>query len=116
MGQMRSANAPPKPGDIVVFFYAPRDAEDPGFYGWAIVTEWYDNRGWREIYFRPVSPSDSLKMRPWWDDQARALAVRIRGKMTRATLWGMPANVAKELRNGLMGWATGVSPRSETPN
>jgi hypothetical protein len=36
-------SSPPKPGDQIVFFYAPHDNNDPGFYGWAIITQWIDD-------------------------------------------------------------------------
>jgi hypothetical protein len=59
----------PQPGDTVIFFYAPSGAEEPGFYGLAVVLEWYDVSS-SPLYFRPTSPSDFLKMCPWWDDEA----------------------------------------------
>ena len=43
---------PPRPGDTVVFFYAPAGGHDPGFYGWAVITEWLPEHD--EMYFRPV--------------------------------------------------------------
>ncbi len=67
----------PEPGDRVVFYYAKTGATEPGFYGWAVVLEAYEN----ELYFRAVRPTDELKMHPWWDARAEKLADRIRGKM-----------------------------------
>lgn len=41
-----AGRASPKPGDRVVFFYAPSGGIEPGFYGWAIVLDWHeDQRG-----------------------------------------------------------------------
>ncbi len=44
--------------------------------------------GFREatpLYFRPVTPSDYLKMRPWWGHARAALADEIRGTMKQGT-------------------------------
>jgi hypothetical protein len=95
----------PSPGDVVVFFYAPASGNDPGFYGWAVVTEWAHS----QLYFTPVSPSNQLKMHPWWDDRARALADAIRGKMTQATMWPMSVEQVRELRRGVTSWINGAT-------
>ena len=79
VGKILPSSENPVPGDIVVFFYAPSGGEDPGFYGWAIIVEWYRGNGNKDIYFRPVSPSDHLKMHPWWDKTSQELANKIRG-------------------------------------
>ena len=62
VGRKASASSP-KPGDRVVFFYAPSGGIEPGFYGWAVVLDWHEDE--RGMYFRPVVPSDHLKMHPW---------------------------------------------------
>jgi hypothetical protein len=98
---MRGADEPPKPGDVVVFFYAPSGGSDPGFYGWAVITEWLPVEDRAEMYFRPVAPSDQLKMFPWWDDEARSLADRIRGKVKRGTLWRVEGGLVPALRKGI---------------
>lgn len=87
----------------MVFFYAPTGRADPGFYGWAVVLEWLREGG--VIYFRPVSPSDRLKMHPWWDEKAAELAERIRGRVKQGTLWRVPEDLVPELREGLVAWA-----------
>ena len=92
----------PKPGDIVVFFYAKSNGTDPGFYGWGIVNEWYEPQ--QLIYFRPTAPSDYLKMHPWWDDTAKQLSDKIRGKMKHRTLWLVPEEFVPEIRHGISEW------------
>src|SRR5438034_3886935 len=82
----------PKAGDRVVFFYAPTGGVEPGFYGWAIVLEWLEDE--RRLYFRPVAPSDHLKMHPWWDDRARDVANQTRGGVKQGTRWHVPDEVA----------------------
>ena len=92
----------PKPGDIVVFFYSPSRGTDPGFYGWGIVNEWYEPE--QLLYFRPTSPSDYLKMHPWWDKKAQQLADEIRGKMKQRTLWLVPEELVLKIRHGISSW------------
>jgi hypothetical protein len=92
----------PKSGDRVVFFYAKSGGIEPGFYGWAVVLEWReDSRG---IYFRPVSPSDHLKMHPWWDASAKEIADRVRGKVKQGTLWRIPDDMIKTISAGITAW------------
>lgn len=100
----RFGHSPPVPGDIVSFFYAKSGGDDPGFYGWAVITEWYEGQGGTEMYFRPVAPSDSLKMDPWWDADARKLADDIRGSVKQGTLWFVSPADAARLRAGIHGW------------
>jgi len=95
-------DADPRPGDTVVFFYAPTGGVDPGFYGWAVVLEWLEQE--KEIYFRPVSPSDWLKMDPWWDEEASSLANEIRGRMKQGTMWRVDDSLVPELRDGIAAW------------
>lgn len=86
----------------MAFFYAPSGGLEPGFYGWAVILDWHqDGRG---LYFRPVAPSDHLKMHPWWDDEAREVANRIRGKVKQGTLWRVPEDLAKDIAVGMTGW------------
>jgi hypothetical protein len=92
----------PQAGDTVVFFYARTGGVDPGFYGWAVVLEWLERE--REMYFRPVAPSDWLKMDPWWDEVASGLADRIRGAVKQGTLWRVPEDLVPELRRGIAEW------------
>lgn len=96
------------PGDTVVFFYAPTGGPDPGFYGWAVVLEWLETAE-SQLRFRPVAPSDHLKMHPWWDANAAQLADRIRGKVKQGTLWPVGDGDAKELRLGITRWLAAAS-------
>lgn len=93
----------PQAGDTVVFFYAPSRATDPGFYGWAVVLEWFDKSS-SPLYFRPTSPSDRLKMDPWWNDEAKELAEEIRGPMKQRTLWMIQEELVPRLRQGIRAW------------
>jgi len=95
----------PVPGDCIVFFYAPSDCPAPGFYGWAVVTEWSDDDS--VLGFRPVAPSDHLKMDPWWNDTAREIANEIRGKFKQGTLWHVPQDLAAKIGRGISSWVAG---------
>lgn len=87
----------------MVFFYSQSRGTDPGFYGWAVVLEWYPEST-SPLYFRPTSPSDHLKMHPWWDGRAEALANEIRGKMKQRTLWIIPDKLFQQVRAGVTSW------------
>jgi len=64
----------PRPGDTAVFFFAKTDCPSPGFCGWAVILQWVQQGDQRRVDFRPVAPSDQLKMRPWWNDEAQRIA------------------------------------------
>jgi hypothetical protein len=93
----------PEPGDTVVFFYAPTGGKEPGFYGWAVVLEWYPDSE-SPLYFRPAAPSDHLKMHPWWNQTAASIADEIRGTMKQGTLWRITQPLAERLRLGVATW------------
>jgi len=101
VGRKVSAGSP-KPGERVVFFYAPSGGDEPGFYGWAVVLDWHEDE--RGMYFRPVSPSDHLKMDPWWDNHAKEIADEIRGKVKQGTMWEVPDNLAAAISAGIAAW------------
>ncbi len=105
VGSKRGKGHSPEPGDVVAFFYAPSGSTDPGFYGWAVITEWYERDGFTEMYFRPVAPSDYLKMNPWWDSAAKKLADEIRGSVKQGTFWFVLPEAASKLRAGVHKWS-----------
>jgi len=111
VGRITSTDRP-KPGDRLVLFYAPSGGIEPGFYGWAVVLEWHeDGRG---MYFRPVSPSDHLKMHPWWDADAKDIANRVRGKVKQGTLWPVPDDMTRIITAGITQWLTRLHPVSDS--
>ena len=64
------------------------------------------------MYFRPVAPSDHLKMHPWWDADAQALADQIRGKVKQGTFWRVAEDLSATLRRSITRWASGyLSPQ-----
>jgi hypothetical protein len=99
----------PAAGDRVVFFFAQTACPEPGFYGWAVVLQWEEEE--KRFYFRPVAPSDQLKMCPWWDGPAGAaeqIADQVRGQVPRGTLWRVPDELAAAIGAGIAGWVVGV--------
>ena len=108
VGRKASSGAPVA-GDRIVFFYAPSGGIEPGFYGWGVVLDWHsDERG---LYFRPVAPSDHLKMHPWWDAGAKDVADAIRGKVKQGTLWQVPDALAGTIATGITAWVSNRSKR-----
>jgi len=90
----------PAIGDTIVFYYARSGANDPGFYGWALVERCEGDT----LYFIPVAPTDHLKMDPWWDKEAIKLANEIRGGMKQATLFQVPDEKISKIRTGFRKW------------
>jgi hypothetical protein len=107
INQIRPGDKAPESGDTVVFFYAKKECDEPGFYGWAVILRWIKEDGGSTIYFRPVSPSDRLKMSPWGDPSAMTLADQVRGKMPRATLYLVDEELAVKIASGIKSWSVG---------
>jgi hypothetical protein len=101
VGRKASTNKP-EPGDRVVFFYARSGGVEPGFYGWALVLGWDEDE--RSMHFRPVAPSDHLKMAPWWDAAAERIADAVRGKVKQWTLWEVRDEDWAEISTGITAW------------
>jgi len=92
----------PATGDTLLFFYALKGGKDPGFYGWAVV-ERFDKDN-RLLYFIPAPPTDHLKIDPWGNAEAMAIAVEIRGKMKQATLFPVSRKLLPGIRLGIKRW------------
>ena len=112
VGRKVPADETPLPGDVVVFFNSKSGAPDPGFYGWAVILEWYTVVP-VNMYFRPVAPSDALKMNPWSDDHALTLADDIRGRVKQGTLWRVPDELVPRLRKGIFEWLRGADAKAK---
>jgi len=100
----KASTGSPRAGDRVVFFYAPSGGIEPGFYGWAIVLDWHEDE--RGMYFRPVFPSDHLKMHPWWDAAAKDIADDVRGRVKQGTMWEVPDSLAAAISAGITAWVS----------
>jgi hypothetical protein len=75
----------PAPGDRILCWYAKAGATSPGLCGWGVVLSFDDESN--EIAWRPVFPSDLMKMHPLFDTSIAARVDSIRGKVPRGTLW-----------------------------
>jgi hypothetical protein len=56
------------------------------------------------MYFRPVAPSDYLKMHPWWNTAAKDIADAVRGKVKQGTLWEVPDDLSTAISAGITAW------------
>ena len=74
-------------GDAIILFYAPSGNDDPGIYGWGVISEYNPKRD--ILDFHVVSPSDYLKMDPLWDEEIKQVISKIRGKVAQGTLWSI---------------------------
>jgi hypothetical protein len=99
----------PNSGDSVVFFYAKTHGPNPGFYGWAVVLEYYEKESDEKfLYFRPVAPTNHLKMHPWWNGEAENVANEVRGAVYQGTLWKVSERHWGRIRNGITTWVGGA--------
>ena len=96
----------PTVGDRIVFFYAPSGGTDPGIYGWAVVERCHEKSG--TLYFIPATPTDHLKMDPWWNDEAKRVADDIHGPMKQATLFEVPMRALRSSERALRSGYTPV--------
>ena len=106
VGKVQSKGRP-APGDRLFFFYAPSGGTEPGFYGWAIVLEWPAGDDDTRVRFRPASPSDHLKMCPWWDDEVKSIVNRVRGRVKQGTVWRIDDATAQAIGRGIGRWLFG---------
>lgn len=124
-GEIRRANGAsrqetPKLGDIVVFFYFKkpgRDPGEPGIYGWGVIDRIEKNDGDHaghdhedRLYFIPSTPTNHLKMDPWWDEkggEVQQIIDAIRRDMPQATLFDSASangEVVQRIRKGIKRW------------
>lgn len=101
----------PRAGDRIVFFFAKTGCPEPGFYGWAVILKWEETS--TLFSFRPVAPSDQLKMRPWWDGEVERIATQVRVPIPKGTLWRVPDELALALGAGIAGWVGGGEPQEK---
>jgi hypothetical protein len=92
-------------GDTIILFFTKTGAVDPGIYGWGVITL-FDKE---VIDFRPVAPSDYLKMNPLWDDETSNIIDQIRCGMPEGTMWKVDDGTLKLLRQKIATHVYGVS-------
>jgi hypothetical protein len=93
-GTVRTGDTP-ESGDSILLWYAKTKAKgEPGIYGWGVLL------GVREdiIRWRPVFPSDYLKLDPLFDRELSDLIVSIRGPMPQGTMWSLSKSEVETLR------------------
>ena len=100
-GQKRGS-AEPKIGDTIVFFYAKSGGDDPGIYGWAVLERCHSESN--TLYFIPSTPTNYLKMDPWWGPKVEVLVDDIRGPMKQATLFLVDRKSTGKIRSGIRRW------------
>jgi hypothetical protein len=93
----------------VLFAYAKANCGSYGFYGWAVVLGWTTNASKAgTLRFRPVAPSDRLKMRPWGTGAAMRIFDDVRGRPPRGTLWFVEDARAARIADGITSWLSGA--------
>lgn len=89
----------PTAGDRIFCWYAKTVSKSPGICGWGVVLSYED--ALHRIGWRPVFPSDVLKMFPVFDKEVSALVKSIRG-FPRGTLWPVTDEDARSLTNTIL--------------
>lgn len=104
IGESKRRPTEVQPGDIVVLFFARTGAQDPGIYGWGIIT-FFDGE---VLNFRPSSPSNYLKMNPIWDKEVSEIVDEIRGGMPQGTMYDLTDDQLKRLRQKIAAHVYGL--------
>jgi hypothetical protein len=95
------------PGDLLVFFFTRTGNEDPGLYGWAVVTKLSKRKD--DVEFVPLPPTDYLKIDPIWNPIVEEWVERIRGKAKQGTMWRISAAELAVLRDQVRRHAGGFA-------
>lgn len=90
----------PTGGDRIFCWYAKTVSASPGVCGWGVVLSYEEAIG--RIAWRPVFPSDVLKMRPLFDRDVAKVIEQIRGKMPRGTMWPVVSSAADTLTERIL--------------
>jgi hypothetical protein len=93
-----------QPGDTVILFFAKTGADEPGIYGWGIITL-FDKE---VIDFRPAPPSDYLKMNPLPEQEIIKIIDKIRGGMPEGTMFPVGAEELKHIRQKIAKHVYGI--------
>lgn len=93
-----------QPGELIILFYAKTGTQDPGIYGWGVIT-FFDEE---VINFRPSSPSDYLKLNPVWDDEISDIVDDIRGGMPQGTMYEVDDDTLGKIREKISEHVFGV--------
>jgi hypothetical protein len=87
----------------------PRQVFRARVYGWGVVIRWPEELN-RRCYFRPVSPSDQLKLFPWCTEEAWRIADLVRGPGkddTISTIAQVSTHLATAICARITAWVTG---------
>ena len=104
IGESKHKPSKVEPGEIVILFFAKTGAEEPGIYGWGIIT-FFDKE---VINFRPVAPSDYLKMNPLWDTETSNIVDKIRRGMPQGTMYEVDSPALAKIRGNIAKHAYGA--------
>jgi hypothetical protein len=92
----------PQRGDIILVWFDKGTTEDPGLYGWGIVMD-MDHLE-KSIAFRPVFPSDLIKMKPIFEDEIEEIVDKVKGEFPIGTMWALDKEAEKEVRELIYDW------------
>lgn len=105
----KHGDSDPKAGDRVIFYYTPSKGNDPGVYGWAIIISSFIEE--KQIYFKPVAPSDILKMFPWFGDDVLYIIKKIRSA-NQGTLYQINEDIKEVILPGIIKWVNQINRNS----
>lgn len=95
------------PGDIIVLSFVKAGTDDPGIYGWGIITSFHKGES---IDFRPSPPSDYLKMNPVPEKNVRGIIREITGHFCALAMFIVNDKEFRELRQKIAEHVYGIAP------
>jgi hypothetical protein len=105
IGQSKRKPKEVLPGDMVILFFSKTAADEPGIYGWGIITL-FDKE---VIDFRPAPPSDYLKMNPVPEKEVSEIIAKIRGHMAEMTMFKVDNEALEHLRQKIAEHVSGTA-------
>ena len=94
------------PGDTIVLYLVKTGTDEPGIYGWGIITSFHKEEF---IDFRPSPPSDYLKMNPVPEEEVRGIIREIRGDFNALAMFKVNDKQYRELRQKIAEHVYGVT-------
>lgn len=94
------------PGDIIILYLVKAGTDEPGIYGWGIITSFHKEEF---IDFRPSPPSDYLKMNPVPEKEIIKVIREIRGGFDALSMYKMNDSQYKKLRQTIAEHVYGIT-------
>ena len=92
----------PQRGDTLLVWFDKGAAEEPGLHGWGVVMDL--DLLEKSILFRPVFPSDLMKMAPMTEKKIFEIIEGTKGEFPVGTMWPLSLEDEKTIREMVYDW------------